>query len=160
QAGDVEMAARGWLIGGHSRQYRARHAVDHYLNAILPILDHPPTEEERQPRLYLTARDRSAARRHLREWGLSPANLIVTIPVGGEGFNGRKRWAPQRFARVANHLIERFNAHVLFVGGQDDIAICEQVAAEVPRNFTIAAGQTSLKETGALIELSALFIGN
>src|SRR5262249_2248443 len=128
QALHVEMPALWWLIGGHSRQYRSRHAVDHYLYAIPPILDHNPTQEERQPRLYLTARDRSAARRHLREWGLSPANLIVTMHVGGEGFTGRKRWAPRRFAQVANHLIERFNAHVLLVGGPDDIPICEEVA--------------------------------
>jgi len=160
QALHVEMPTLWWLIGGHSRQYRARHAVDHYLNAILPILDHTPTEEERQPRLYLTARDRSAARRHLRAWGLSPADLIVTMHVGGEGFTGRKRWAPQRFAQVANHLIEQFNAHVLLVGGSDDIPICQEVAAKVPHNLSVAAGETSLKETGALIELSALFVGN
>jgi lipopolysaccharide heptosyltransferase II len=156
----VEMPLLWWLIGGHSDRYRARHAVDHYLHAISPILDQPLSEEERQPRVYLTARDRSAARRRLREWGLSPADLIITMHVGGEGFNGRKRWAPQRFAEVANHLIERFNAHVLLVGGADDLALCEAVAAYVPRNVTVAAGKTSLKETAALIEVSALFVGN
>jgi lipopolysaccharide heptosyltransferase II len=149
-----------WLIGGHSQSFRTRHAVDHYLQAVAPVLDHHLTPEERQPRLYLTARDRKAARRLLREEGLSPANLLVTLHVGGEGFNGRKRWAPERFATVASHLIEHFGAHVLLVGGKDDVPLSLEVAARVPHPITLLAGRTSLKETGALIETSALFIGN
>lgn len=156
----VEMPPLWWLLGGRSEQYRARHAVDHYLRAVAPILDHQPTDEERQPRLYLTARDRSAARRLLREWGLSPANLLITLHVGGDGFNGRKRWAPRRFAEVANLLIARFGAHVLIVGGNTDVALSEEVASYIPHGATVVAGRTSLKETGALIEMSALFIGN
>ena len=105
----VEKPVLWWLIGGHSDHYRARHAVDHYLQAVAPVLERPLTEEERQPRLDVTAKDRAAARRLLRERGLSPAHLLVTMHVGGDGFNGRKRWAPKRFAEVAARLIERFD---------------------------------------------------
>lgn len=156
----VEMPFFWWLVGGHSERFRQRHAVDHYLHAIVPTLDHHLTDEERQPRLYLTARDRSSARRLLREWGLSPANLLITMHVGGDGFQGRKRWEPQRFADVANRLIERFGAHVLIIGGKMDVQLSEQVAELIPHGATVVAGRTSLKETGALIEMSALFIGN
>ncbi|MGH2516125.1 MAG: glycosyltransferase family 9 protein [Ktedonobacterales bacterium] len=156
----VEMPPLWWLVGGRSRPYRTRHAVDHYLRSIVSILDHRLTDEERQPRLYLTARDRSAARRLLREWGLSPANLLIALHVGGDGFNGRKRWAPQRFAAVANTLVERFGAHVLLLGGSEDVALSEEVKTLIPRNAIVVAGRTSLKETGALIEMSALFVGN
>ncbi|HEV2459789.1 MAG TPA: hypothetical protein VGS80_15645, partial [Ktedonobacterales bacterium] len=121
----VVMPLLWWLIGGHSESYRARHATEHYLNAIEPILDRRPSEEERQPRLYLTARDRSRARKLLREWGLSPANLLIAVHAGGEGFNGRKRWGPERFASVAQQLVERFDAYVLLVGGKDDEALCQ-----------------------------------
>lgn len=156
----VEMPLVWWLVGGHSERFRQRHAVDHYLRAVAPTLDHQITDEERQPHMYLTARDRSSARRLLRERGLSPANLLITMHVGGDGFDGRKRWAPQRFADVANRLIERFGAHVLIVGGKMDVELSEQVAALIPQGATVVAGHTSLKETGALIEMSALFIGN
>lgn len=156
----VEMPFLWWLVGGHAESFRERHAVDHYLHAIAPALDHALSDEERQPRLFLTARDRSSARRLLREWGLSPANLLITMHVGGDGFEGRKRWAPQRFAEVANKLIERFGAHVLIVGGKIDVELSEQVAALIPHGATAVAGRTSLKETGALIEMSALFVGN
>ena len=96
----------------------------------------PLTEEERQPRLYLTAHDRSSARRKLRDWGLSPANLLITMHVGGEGFNGRKRWGTARFAEVANHLIDRFNAHILLIGGKEDQQLGEEVLAEASSTAT------------------------
>ncbi len=156
----VEMPPLWWLIGNRAKQYRSRHAVDHYIHAVREVLDGPLTDEERQPRLHLTSRDRSSARRLLRSWGLSPANLLITMHVGGDGFNGRKRWGPDRFAAVANHLISTFNAHVLIVGGKADVALSEDVAAQIPAGATVVAGITSLKETGALIEMSALFIGN
>jgi len=156
----VDMPLLWWLIGGHSESYRSRHAVDQYLQVIEPILSAPLTEEERQPKLYLAAHDRSAARRKLRDWGLSPANLLITMHVGGEGFNGRKRWGATRFAEVATHLIDRFNAHVLLIGGKEDQLLSQEVVANVPRNITPVAGLTSLRESGALIEMSALFIGN
>src|SRR5262249_32690037 len=146
----IEMPPLWWLFGGHSEEYRLRHAVDHYLAVVEPILDQPVTAEERQPRLYLTALDRSAARRLLRGWGLSPADLLITRHVGGEGFNGRKRWAPQRFATVANHLIAKLNAHVLLIGGKQDGPLAAEVAALIPHGATMIAGRTSLKETGAL----------
>jgi lipopolysaccharide heptosyltransferase II len=156
----MEMPPLWWLIGNHSKEYRSRHAVDHYVHAVREILDGPLTEDERQPRLHLTARDRSSARRLLRQWGLSPANLLVTMHVGGDGFNGRKRWAPERFAQVARHLIATFNAQVLLVGGNADTRMSQEVAALIPHGATVVAGKTSLKETGALIEMSALFVGN
>jgi lipopolysaccharide heptosyltransferase II len=158
----VDMPPFWWLIGGHSESYRSRHAVDQYLQVIEPILSRPLTEEERQPRLYLTAHDRSSARRKLRDWGLSPANLLITMHVGGEGFNGRKRWGTARFAEVANHLINRFNAHILLLGGKEDQQLSQEVEAAVTRRDHVlpVAGLTSLRETGALIEMSALFVGN
>lgn len=156
----VEMPALWWLVGGHSETFRLRHAVDHYLNAISPILEEPPSPDDRQPHLYLTARDRTAARRILRERSLSPANLLVTMHVGGEGFNGRKRWASERFAAVARHLADHLHAHILLIGGKDDEALAEEVHARVPEASTVLAGRTTLKESGALIEMSALFIGN
>lgn len=156
----VHMPLLWWLVGTHSSDYRSRHAIDHYINAVAPILDAPLAEEERQPRIYLTARNRTAARKLLREWGLSPADTLITMHVGGEGFNGRKQWAPKRFAQVAAALIERFGAHVLLIGGKQDVPLCEQVAEQLSGHATVAAGRTSLKETAALIEVSALFIGN
>ena len=149
-----------WAVGGHSAEYRARHTIDQYLLAIAPLVDPPRSDDDRVPRLFLTIQDRSAARRLLRENGLAPTKLLIAMHVGGDGFNGRKRWAPKRFAEVANALIAKFDAHVLLIGGKVDTPLAEETLALIPHGATLLAGATPLKVTAALIEEATLFIGN
>lgn len=154
------MPRHWWLLGGRNADYRRRHAVDHYLDVVRPLLTADVPAEERVPRVYLAGRDRAAARRILRANGLSPANLVVAMHVGGEGFGGRKRWSTERFAKVGRHLVDTFDAKVLLLGGPADLPLAEAVAAEMPSGAVVLAGQTSLLETAALIERGILFIGN
>ncbi len=156
----LQMPPRFALAGARDLEYRNRHAVDHYFKAVEPVAPAPLTAEERMPRFYLTPESRREARDLLRAAGVRAGNVIVTMHVGGDGFNGRKRWAPQRFARVANELIVRFNAHIFLVGGGADIPMSRETAALIRGPVTMLAGKTSLKVTGALIEASSLFIGN
>ncbi len=156
----VPMPSLWWLFGSHSESYRKRHTVDQFLLSLWPVVSPPDDPEDRVPRLYLTLKDRSAARRLLREHGISPSRTLVTMHVGAEGFDGRKQWAPERFAEVANGLIERFGAHVLLIGGKSDLPLAEETAELIPEGTTILAGEASLKVSGALIEHSALFVGN
>lgn len=157
---NLRMPPHWWLVGGHNASYRGRHAVEQYLDVVRPLLTQDVAEEGRQPHVYLTAKERSAARRILRECALTPADLLVAMHVGGEGFRGRKRWSTERFAAVGRHLVETFGARVLLLGGPTDLPLSEAVAQEMPAGATILAGRTSLMETAALIERSALFIGN
>ncbi len=148
------------LMGTHDEAYRTRHAIDHYFKAIESVAPAPPTPEARAPRFYLTSESRRAARELLVTGGMKPGDVIVTMHVGGDGFDGRKRWAPERFARVANYLVERFDAHIILVGGKADIPTSNASAALIRRNVRSLVGKTSLKVTAALIEASTLFIGN
>ncbi len=155
----LEMSPLWWLRGG-TQDYRACHAVDHYFRTIAPLGVPMPDPEERVPRLYLSDRDRAEARRLLRERSIRAGDVRVALHVGGDGFSGRKRWAPARFAAVANGLVERYGAQILLIGGQADRALSEKTAELIPRRAHVLAGSTGLKATAALIEASTLFIGN
>jgi ADP-heptose:LPS heptosyltransferase len=151
---------RWWYLMGGDAALRTRHAVDHYYRALAPLVEPPTGLESRVPRLYLKEQDRAKARELLRQEGVAGQTPLITMHLGGDGFNGRKRWAPERFAAVANALVERHDAHVLFIGGEEDVALSTQAAALVERNAHVIAGRTSLKVTAALIERSMLYIGN
>lgn len=165
----LDMPPLWWLVGGHSAAFRARHTMDQYLQAVTPALGtwsdaatatDPTDPTAHVPRLYLTIEDRSTARRLLRQHGLSPSSVLIAMHVGGDGFGGRKQWAAERFAAVAMHLIERYDAHVLLLGGRSDEAAVYAVGGRIRHGATVLAGVTSLKVTAALIEQSLLFIGN
>jgi ADP-heptose:LPS heptosyltransferase len=150
-----------WLHGARSDDaYRKRHAVDHYFKVIEPVAPAPQAIEDRLPRFGLSAEDRKKARALLSSAGAGPSDIIVTMHTGGDGFNGRKRWAPRRFAQVANGLVERFNAHIVLIGGTVERPMSEEAASLIQGRVQMLAGKTSLKVTGALIEASAVFIGN
>ncbi len=156
----LHMPPAWWLVGNYMESFRARHAVDHYLLAVSPLLDREITPEQRVPRLYLNSIDRDAARRILRQSGVDRTGPVVTMHVGASGFNGRKQWAPERFAEVANMLIETFGAYVVLIGGKDDIELADATAALIPTRVAQLAGETRLRHTAAIIETSTLFIGN
>jgi lipopolysaccharide heptosyltransferase II len=149
-----------WLLGGHNKAHRNRHAVEQYLLAIRTLLPDDVPQDQRQPHVYFSSVHRAAARRILRERGFTAGQLLVAIHVGADGFRGRKRWSTERFAAVGRHLVEQFDAQVLLLGGQGDLPLADAVAAQMPRGATVLVGHTSLMETAALIERATLFIGN
>jgi ADP-heptose:LPS heptosyltransferase len=151
---------RWWILAGGDATLRKRRAVDQYLRTLSPLVAAPAEPEARVPRIHLTAQDRAQARELLREESIPAASPLIVMHLGGDGFNGRKRWAPERFAAVANALIERHGAHVLFLGGKEDIERSHKAAALVDRNAHVFAGRGSLKVTAALIERATLYIGN
>jgi ADP-heptose:LPS heptosyltransferase len=152
---------RWWFLTGGDTRLRKRHAVDQYVRALSPLVARFPAEPEaRVPRIHLTAQDRAQARDLLRQEGVVATRPLIAMHLGGDGFNGRKRWAPERFAAVANALVERHDAQVVFLGGDEDIERSTVAAALVDRNAHILAGRASLKVTAALIERSTLYLGN
>jgi ADP-heptose:LPS heptosyltransferase len=148
------------LFGARNENYRRRHAIDHYLNVIEPVVALPTSAQARVPRFYVSDEARREARELLVADGAKPSDVIVTMHVGGDGFDGRKQWAPERFARVANDLVERFDARIIIVGGKADVPMTATAIALIRRNARSLVGKTSLHVTAALIESSALFIGN
>jgi ADP-heptose:LPS heptosyltransferase len=152
---------RWWFLAGGDTTLRERRAVDQYLRTLAPLVAAPPADPKaRVPRIHLTAQERAQARELLREEGIAAATPLIAMHLGGDGFNGRKRWAPERFAAVANALVERHDAQVIFIGGEEDIARSTEAAALVDRNAHVLAGRCSLKLTAALIERATLYIGN
>jgi ADP-heptose:LPS heptosyltransferase len=152
---------RWWFLAGGDATLRKRRAVDQYLRTLAPLVAAPPAElEAHVPRIYLIAQDRAQARELLREEHIAAASPLIAMHLGGDGFNGRKRWAPERFAAVANALVDRHDAQVIFLGGEEDIERSTEAAAQVDRNAHVLAGRCSLKVTAALIERATLYIGN
>jgi predicted lipopolysaccharide heptosyltransferase III len=150
-----------WLKRTKDLQFLKSHAVDRYLRVVAPLGIAPPRNVwERTPRLLLSQEDRVKARAILEQAGTSSEDVIVAMHPGGEGFDGRKQWALDRFATVARALMEQYQAKIVLIGGPDDSALVQRIAAQLPVEPVITAGKLTLKQTAALIEASTLFIGN
>src|SRR5579871_6123915 len=158
---DFPLPRYWWLRPTRDEKYLSGHAIDRYLDVAHQAGAPLPTEAaERTPRLYLSGKDRAAARSILRKAGITPHDVVVTMHPGGEGFQRRKQWSTDRFAEVARGLMEQYQAKIVIVGGPTDKSLAEAIAAQLPVTPLDTTGMTTLKQTAALIEASTLFIGN
>lgn len=71
-----------------------------------------------------------------------------------------RRWMLDRFANVADQLIELYGAEIVITGGKHEWEMCERVRTLMHHLAHNVAGQTSLGTLAALIERLTLFICN
>lgn len=83
---------------------------------------------------------------------------IITIHPGSPII--LKRWMPERFAQLADTLIEHKGAQILFVGVQDEVSIVKQIQGKMKSESTNIAGKTSIPKLASVLQKSNVFIGN
>ena len=71
-----------------------------------------------------------------------------------------KRWKPERYAELADWLIARKRAEILFVGVKDEIPIITEIQALMRAETNNVAGKTSLTQLASILQICNLFIGN
>ncbi len=144
-----------WLVPAHD--WAQRHAISHYSEVVSAL-----GLEVASPRLRLTltAAQRRLASQYLAQHGVKEGDLLVAIHPGGEGWYGKKRWAKEGFARLADELTWRLGARIVLLGGGGEMALAEEVAHLMEAPCINGAGRLSLRETAALIERCHLFLGN
>jgi ADP-heptose:LPS heptosyltransferase len=148
-----------WVRPGAGRQWRKRHAVEHYSDAVRHI---GIAVEDQALRITPTEEEEARAQSWLDRHRVGTGELLIGLHPGGEGLWGRKQWGADRFARVASGLHSALGDRVRLVlmGGKDDAPAAAQIAALTTAHVINATGQTTLGETAALIKRCALFLGN
>ena len=69
-----------------------------------------------------------------------------------------KLWPKERFARLADMIIDEYDARIVFTGGSEDRPTIKDVMSAMKRRALNLAGQTTLKMLAALYEKTALVI--
>ena len=111
-----------------------------------------------------TRDDVAVARRLAEEFELDSAALRVVVAPGGGVNPGAvdvtKRWPAERFAAVADWLIQRRAARVCLVGSASDSPSITAMQRAMTQPAVNLAGRTTFGQLGALIAGSDLFVGN
>ncbi len=86
-------------------------------------------------------------------------DLIVGMcPGSGAAVKGR-RWPKKRFADLADEIIERYNAKIIFVGSKEEKGLIKEIKAMMCHESMDGSG-TSLSQLTALIDKCSIFISN
>ncbi len=71
-----------------------------------------------------------------------------------------KVWPPDRFAQLADRLVDRFGCRILLGGDQREREVAELVARKARCGPIVVAGKFTLLQFAAVVKRCALFIGN
>jgi len=98
----------------------------------------------------------------LKKNGVNTAGKVVVFHVGG-GWASR-RWLPEKFAELADKLVEQYKIIPVFVGGEvggkAEVGLVESVIALMKTKALDFANMLTLKQYSALLKRSVMFIGN
>jgi ADP-heptose:LPS heptosyltransferase len=127
----------------------ARSLIDNNLR-IVEALGFPFRHFE--PQAFFAASDLAWARRTLGANGVREGQMVAVF-VTQTSVTQRKSWRAERFQAAARHLMERYGAHVMFVGTAAEAGAIEQLRAGLGAATTSVAGKTSLLQLSALLSL-------
>jgi heptosyltransferase-2 len=119
-------------------------------------LDELPKVEQISLKLNPEIVTRAEAR--IREAGARGGARIALAP--GASYGSAKCWPPERFAAVADGLVDEFGADVILFGTSSEIEICRKIAERMRHRPVSFAGQTRMNELPGLFSRCQLFLGN
>lgn len=153
----------GWFLNVKvpDNGFGARHEAEHYLAVVEAI---GATTQDKRLRIPLLDEERQQAR-HIVYDTDEPDTLqgpIIAMHPGCSMLSTARRWAPERFAQLADTLYHDFGGRLVLLGGPDEAPIREEVMRLMQSAMPVRSlsGKDSIKLTAAIIEQCDLFIGN
>ncbi len=158
---NTEGQARGWLYTHRIAYADTDHMADIFMRTALPfgraVLPAP------RVRLPIEPGERPAV---LAKLGLAGDRPVVAMHVGtGPNYDkiALKRWSVDRFAALADHLVEQRGVQVVFTGqGAEEAALVEEARSAMRHGASAisACDRLSVRELVALLEAATFVVSN
>ena len=150
--------------------YENKHVVEYYLGLLEEITGLPksnaslPGSEAESLELVILEKDRQWAYEVLREKGIAGQKFIIGLVPGGGASWGKeavyKRWAPEKYAQLADKIIEKFKADIILLGDQNEEELCARVSRGMEGSCLNLCGATTLTQLAALCAKCAVVVVN
>lgn len=140
-----------------------RHESFYYLNIVSEVeraILGTSSSAQVEPRFDLKVSEdrKEAARQTLKQAGAEPAKALAIICPGS--VNSRaKRWPADRFAELADRLVDA-GVNVVLIGSPGELEVSKEVAARAARQLISLTGKTAVAEAVAIISIADLLVTN
>ncbi len=111
------------------------------------------------PDLWMTEMEKERARQVLRDCGWDGSRPLIGLQPGANDAPIRE-WGAERYARVADALIEENGGQAVLMGGEEERAAALQTAQAMRRPPLDLVGKLPLREALAVIGQCDLWLGN
>jgi ADP-heptose:LPS heptosyltransferase len=134
----------------------ALHEVERHLE-LLRYLGAVPSRGPLE--LWLDDDDEREVDAQLSRRGVESGAPCIAMMIGAA--DPKRRWPAERFRALAAGLLRRYtNAHVLIIGGSEDVAAQSVVLEGLPTHAVPLAGRLTLRESAAALSRCVVAVGN
>ena len=141
--------------------YENKHVVEYYLSLLEGLGLEAKIKELEFP---LQDKDRQWAHEFWKKNGIFAGDLVVGIVPGGGASWGKdalyKRWPPEKYAKLADKIVEKFCAKIILMGNQNEVSLCQQVTSTMRAQAYLAGGESTIGQFAALLKSCRLNIVN
>ncbi len=154
---DFRNRGRGFLYNYPIKVRRdGRHLIEQKLDLIGAMLGKSNLQAG-ELEIILTDREKQQGRCLLAKKSNEPIRRIGLIPSAGSSW---RVWPFERFAELADALIDTYKAEIILLGGSDDMAVCRLIGEIMRTKPLNLSGQTTLRELMAVFGELDLVISN
>ena len=141
--------------------YDKKHIVEYY-GELIELLG--LKLEQQKLELYLKNEDIRQAQELLRGAGIAESDFLVGIIPGGGASWGKdaylKHWPPEKFALLADKIIESHQAKIIILGDLSEQKIARTITKGMKKKAVDLSGMTTIGEFAALLSKMNLIITN
>ena len=141
-----------------------RHEVFYYLNLVAELeraLAGSATPGERPAQIDLTVSEarKAEAVEILKSRGAVTTRALVALCPGSTNSRA-KRWPAERFAALADKLIDETGAQVVLIGAREELDVTREVLARMRRAPVVLTGETDLAQSASILSVADLLVTN
>ncbi|MCP2605962.1 glycosyltransferase family 9 protein [Candidatus Aminicenantes bacterium AC-708-I09] len=136
-----------------------KHEVERYLDIARGIGLKP---DDGKLEIELLGEEKRLAEELIRKINPEKKKMVSVFPGGGVNPGTTmlsKRWPVKKFAVLCDWIIEKYNAIVLFLGGESDEEHVQKIISLMKNKPINLCSKLTYRESAAIIEKTGLFIG-
>ncbi len=115
---------------------------------------------EKHPHNLLLTLDQSSiefAKGFIEEAKFTNTGPLLSVQAGAS--QGKRQWAPSRFAEFIDQMTKQYNTRIILTGTKKELPIIESIMRECSHeNVAIAAGKTTIPQLAGLLQASDLLL--
>ncbi|HJT57229.1 MAG TPA: glycosyltransferase family 9 protein [Ktedonobacteraceae bacterium] len=87
---------------------------------------------------------------------------IIAVHAGSGGYSTARRWAPEKFAQLADTLFQGVGGQLLLLGGPEEVELNQRIRGMMRSDMPVRnlAGKGNIQLAAAVLEQADLFVGN
>jgi lipopolysaccharide heptosyltransferase II len=116
--------------------------------------------DKQEPIIPITDEDKLSIDNFFKEKGLCEHTPLIAIHPGTSQKTLYKRWNLSYYATLADKLVERLHAKIIWTWGPKELEIVETVVGQMRHKSTIACKTESLRHLAEIFRRSNLFLGS